>query len=102
HDPSNGNVKINPNGFNVSGFNLQDALADATSVFAGSSAPSFPPGAFSTTDTDVKVAWATVNQNFNPIQDLGNIALPGLNAATLLAELSGLAGAQDETYYTAQ
>jgi hypothetical protein len=43
-----------------------------------------------------------VSQRFSNVQDLGNIALPGLTVADLLAELSGLPGAVDETYYTAQ
>ena len=104
YDPSNGNVKVNPNGVNVSGFNLQDSLADATNVFAGPENPTFPTGALSTTNTDVKVAWATISAPVTTTVDLGNIALPGLNAATLLAQLSDVAsplGAND-TYYTIQ
>jgi hypothetical protein len=77
-------------------------LANGRNIFAGAAAPAFPAGGFSTTDTDTKVGWATVSTRFSNIQDLGNIALPGLTAADLLLELAGLPGAVDETYYTAQ
>jgi len=95
-------VKINANGFNISGFNLEDVVADATLVFAGASNPAFPAGGLSTTNLDNKVGWATISQPFNTTVDLGNIAVTGLNAVTLAAQLSGLAGQANETYYTQQ
>jgi hypothetical protein len=55
----------------------------------------------SSTDTDTKVSWATISDRFTGVKDLGNIALPGLTAVDLLAQLSGLAGQANETYYTA-
>jgi hypothetical protein len=77
-------------------------LADGTNVFAGSQAPVFPSGQFSVTDTDTKVAWTTLTERFTTVKDLGNIAVAGLTAADLIAQLSGLVGAQNETIYTAQ
>jgi hypothetical protein len=100
YDPSNGNVKIDANGSPVSGFNLEDVLADGRDVFAGAQSPNFPPGGLSTTDTDTKVSWATVSERFDGIVDLGNIALPNLPIADLLAQLSGPPGQPNETYYT--
>jgi hypothetical protein len=101
YNPANGNVQINGNGFQVSGFNLEDVVADATNVFAGAQAPNFPTGTLSSTDLDTKVGWATISNRFTGIVDLGNIALPNLTAADLLVQLSGLVGQANETYYTA-
>ena len=81
---------------------LRLALADGTNVFAGSQNPVFPSGQFSVTDTDTKVAWTTLTERFTTVKDLGNIAVAGLTAADLVAQLSGLVGAQNETIYTAQ
>jgi len=104
YNNTTGDIKIDPFGFNVSGFNLQDNLADATNVFAGSAAPTFPTGGLSTTDSDTKVAWATTSSFITTTVDLGNIAVTGLTAADLILQLNNVAAplTTNDTFYTAQ
>ncbi len=104
YNAATGDVKIDASAASVSikGFNLQDTNAgDGFTLFSGAANPTFPANGLSTTDTDVKVAWATLSDsNAFIVQDLGNIALTGLTQQQVLDALAGIAGATDETRYT--
>lgn len=98
YDPATGNVKINPNGLTLGSFNLQDVIADGSDLFAGAANPTFPANSFSTTNTDTKVAYASLSGGFATLADLGNIAILNQTYAQLVLTLAGPAGSTSTSY----
>jgi hypothetical protein len=89
YDPATGDVKIDPNGNTMTGFDLYDS---AGNFFTGNA--SFPPGGAFTTDDATEKFWSC----FTPANylvatwDLGNIAPTGLTEAQFMSPLNNAAG----------
>jgi hypothetical protein len=89
YDPATGDVKIDPNGNVMTGFDLYDS---AGNFFVGAAA--MPPGAAFITNDATEKFWSC----FNPPNylvatwDLGNIAPAGLTEAQFKAALNNAAG----------
>ena len=96
YDATTGDVKIDPNGNTMTGFDLWDS---AGNFFVGSAA--FPPGGAFMTDDLTEKFWSC----FNPpnylvaVWDLGNVAPAGLTEAQFMAALNHAAG--DSVWYKA-
>lgn len=102
YDPSNGNISIRPFDSDTNSpwvgtaqLGLVD-LQSTQSVFTGVT-PNFPAASLFTTDTDVRVNFATLAANAASVSyaspwDFGNIAAPGLTSSDLQNFFSTLAG----------
>jgi autotransporter-associated beta strand protein len=94
YDPATGDLKIDPNGNTMTGFDLWDSAAN---FFVANAA--FPPGGAFTTDDATEKFWSCFNppNYLNAVWDLGDVAPAGLTEAQFTAALNNAAG--DSVWY---
>jgi hypothetical protein len=96
YDPATGDVKLDPNGNTMTGFDLWDS---AGSFFTASA--SFPPGGAFITDDATEKFWSTFTpaNYLTSLWDLGAIAPTGLSETAFKAALNNAPG--DSVWYKA-
>jgi hypothetical protein len=94
YDPATGDVKLDPNGNTMTGFDLWDS---AGSFFTASA--SFPPGGAFVTDDATEKFWSTFTpaNYLTSLWDLGAIAPTGLSETAFKAALNNAPG--DSVWY---